>query len=102
MNERDKQASANSGRPKGADSDRDGKVQGEGDYAADRRYRERTDRFLESADVDEVARAAAPHSEEEAREMQEAEKEGRSHAHLPPKRPAGPPEQQQRKGKQGG
>ena len=90
MNERDKQAPPDAGRPKGAKPDADAKVQGEGDYAADRRYRERTDRFLERANVEEVARAAAPHSEEEAREMGEAEKEGRSHAHLPPKRAAVP------------
>ncbi len=61
-------------------------VQGEGDYAADRRYRERTDKFLKDADVEEIARAAAPKSGEEAREMAEADKQGRSHAHLPPKR----------------
>ena len=61
-------------------------IQGEGDYAADRRYRERTDKFLKDADVEEVARAAAPQSGEQAREMAAAEKEGRSHAHLPSKR----------------
>jgi hypothetical protein len=64
----------------------DPNIQGEGDYAADRRYRERTDKFLQDADVEEVARAAAPKSGEEAREMAAAEKEGRSHAHLPRKK----------------
>ena len=67
---------------------KDSKVQGEGDYAADRRYRQRTDRFLKSADVEEVARAAAPKSEAQAREMAEAEEQGRAHAHLPAKRAA--------------
>ena len=65
-------------RPKSAEG-----IQGEGDYAADRRYRERTDRFLESADVDDLAHKAAPKSPAEAEQMKEAEDEGRSHAHLP-------------------
>jgi formate-dependent nitrite reductase cytochrome c552 subunit len=64
----------------------DANIQGEGDYAADRRYRERTDHFLKTADVEEVARAAAPKSKAEAREMAAAEQEGRDHAHLPPRR----------------
>jgi hypothetical protein len=102
MNERDKQGTPDAARPEGAPPDADAKVQGEGDYAADRRYRERTDRFLGSANIEEVARAAAPHSEEEAREMREAEKEGRSHAHLPPKPAAGPRGPQSPKGKSGG
>ena len=91
MKERDRQATANAARPKGPKPAADAKIEGEGDYAADRRYRERTDRFLESADVEEVARAAAPHSKEEAQEMREAEKQGRSHARLPPKAGSKPP-----------
>jgi hypothetical protein len=62
------------------------KVQGEGDYAADRRYRERTDRFLKSADVEGVAREAAPKSGAEAREMADAEVQGRVRARVPPAR----------------
>jgi hypothetical protein len=61
----------------------DAKVQGEGDYAADRRYRERTDHFLKNADVEEVAHEAAPKSSAEAREMADAEAQGRAHAHVP-------------------
>jgi hypothetical protein len=72
--------------PKTPQNGSDTNIQGEGDYTADRRYRERTDKFLKDADVEQVARDAAPKSGEEAREMAEAEKEGRSHAHLPPKR----------------
>ena len=90
MKERNKQGTPNAARPKDAKPATDAQVQGEGDYAADRRYRDRTDRFLERADVEKVARAAAPGSEDEAREMREAEKEGRSHAHLPPKHSGGP------------
>jgi hypothetical protein len=63
----------------------DDTIQGEGDYAADRRFRKRTDRFLESADVDELAREAAPTSKVEAEQMTQAQAEGRSHAHLPGK-----------------
>ncbi len=62
------------------------KNQGEGDYAADRRYRERTDQFLKSADVDELAHEAAPRSKAEADDMAEAEREGKSRAHLPKRR----------------
>jgi hypothetical protein len=84
MNERNKPASKD---PAPAKAPRTGsEIQGEGDYAADRRYRERTDKFLKTADVNAVARDAAPKSKAEAQEMVAAEKEGRSHAHLPPKR----------------
>jgi hypothetical protein len=62
------------------------KIQGEGDYSADRRYRERTDRFLKSADVDDLAHKAAPRSKVEADEMAKAEQEGKAHAHLPERR----------------
>ena len=86
MNERDKTAAKDSKGAKGPKTPVDSKIQGEGDYAADRRYRERTDQFLKTADVEEVARAAAPKSTAEAQEMATAEKEGRSHAHVPAKR----------------
>ena len=89
MKERDKQTQDSVARKTRQDEDL--KVQGEGDYAADRRYRERTDNFLKTADVEKVARAAAPKSPAEAREMVAAEKTGRSHAHLPAKRKAKQP-----------
>lgn len=57
-------------------------VQGEGDYSSDRRYRERTEQFLKSADVDDLARTAAPRSKAEADEMARAEREGMAHARL--------------------
>ena len=62
------------------------KIQGEGDYAADRRYRERTDRFLKSANVDDLAHKAAPRSNAEADEMARAEREGKAHARVPKRR----------------
>lgn len=53
------------------------KQYGEGNYAASRDYNERTKQFVESGRVDEAARKAAPGSDKEAREMSEAEREGR-------------------------
>ena|SRR5450432_3302468 len=86
MKDRDKPAAQNPAAAKDPRTRTGSKIQGEGDYAADRRYRERTDHFLKTADVEEVARAAAPKSKAQAQEMAAAEKEGRAHAHLPPKR----------------
>lgn len=55
-------------------------VHGEGNYEATRDYDKRTKEYLESADVTEDARKAAPRSEEEAREMAQAEAAGKRHA----------------------
>ena len=54
-----------------------GNQYGEGNYAASRDYNERTKQFVESGRVEEAARKAAPGSDKEAREMSEAEREGR-------------------------
>ena len=43
-----------------------------------RRYRKDVERFVEENDTEELAREAAPHSEQEADEMLDAEREGRS------------------------
>lgn len=56
------------------------KVEGEGSYSATRDYNERTREYLDKADVQADAQAAEPRSQDEAREMEEAEKQGRSHA----------------------
>jgi hypothetical protein len=55
------------------------KVQGEGDYESARRFRKDTDEFLKKADVADLAKRAAPHSKEEAAELEKAEEVGRSH-----------------------
>ena len=55
-------------------------VQGEGDYDAARRYRKEVKDYVDSADIDKAAHAAAPKSPDEQREMDEAEREGRSHS----------------------
>jgi hypothetical protein len=52
-------------------------VQGEGDYEAARRYRKELGEFLEHADVDEIAKRAAPQSALEARELALAADRGR-------------------------
>jgi hypothetical protein len=62
---------------------KDPRNQGEGDHAADRRYRARTRRFLKNADPEELAREAAPGSRAEADQLEAAEKQGRAHAHQP-------------------
>jgi hypothetical protein len=55
-------------------------IQGEGDYEAARRYRKEVEDYMESADIDKAAHAAAPKSPDEQREMEEAERAGRSHS----------------------
>lgn len=56
------------------------KVQGEGDYEANRRYRKRTEEFVESHDVEEVAEQAAPETPAEAGELKAAEEAGKRRA----------------------
>jgi hypothetical protein len=61
----------------------DGKPQqqmGEGSYEATRDYQKDIKGYLEKADVEADAEAAKPRSEAEARELEEAEREGRSHS----------------------
>ena len=55
-------------------------VHGEGNYQATRDYNERTKRFVESGQVEQAARDAAPGSEAEALQMAAAEAEGKRHA----------------------
>ncbi len=55
-------------------------VQGEGDYEAARRYRKEVGDFVDKADIDKAAHEAAPKSSDEQREMDEAERVGKSHS----------------------
>ena len=55
-------------------------VQGEGDYEATRRYRKRTEEFLNNNDVEKAAVRAAPEDAEEAEELEAAEEAGKSRA----------------------
>jgi len=57
-----------------------GQVEGEGSYSATRDYQKNIKDYLDKADVGKDAEAAKPRSESEARELQQAEDEGRSHS----------------------
>ena len=58
----------------------DNRVEGEGSYTASRDYQKNIQDYLGKADVQADAEAARPRSESEARELEEAEREGRSHS----------------------
>jgi hypothetical protein len=60
--------------------DRKDKVEGEGSYTGSKDYNERTKKFVESGKVDEAANDAQPKSEQEAHEMQKAERIGKQKA----------------------
>jgi hypothetical protein len=74
MNPNDK-PSKDAGKPEASPQ-----LQGEGDYESTRRFDDDEQRFLETADVPDLARKAAPKSRQEAADMQQAEEIGRSHA----------------------
>jgi hypothetical protein len=62
-----------------------GKVQGEGDYDAARRYRENVTEFVNKGEVEKLAQKAEPLSAKDAREMALAEDSarGRSKGDVP-------------------
>ena len=62
------------------DTDKDSRVQGEGDYRAARRHRRKLRQFIATSATEELAREAAPRSEAEQQEMLEAERQGRARA----------------------
>lgn len=53
---------------------------GEGSYEGSADYKQRTEEYLKKADVEADAAAAKPRSAEEARELEQAEAEGKSHS----------------------
>ena len=57
-----------------------GEIQGEGDYAAGRRYDKAAREFAESGKVEPAAHEAAPDSDTEAEDMKRAEEIGKSHS----------------------
>lgn len=59
---------------------KESKVQGEGDYEAARRYRKRTDEYVDNNDVEKAAIRAAPTSLAEAEDMKAAEAAGKKRA----------------------
>lgn len=58
----------------------DGKVQGEGDYEAARRYDKAAHEFAESGQVDDAARKAEPKNPAESRDLEQAEAAGKARA----------------------
>lgn len=54
------------------------RVQGEGDYEAARNYRQDVEEFIDSGKVDEAMHNAAPRNDDEARQMEKAEKAGKA------------------------
>ena len=64
----------------GGDFASDGDVQGEGNYDAAREYDDAQHAFAESGRVEQAAREAAPRSPDEQRQMEEAERLGKSRA----------------------
>ena len=58
----------------------EGKQYGEGNYAATRQYNKGLEEHMRTHDIEREARDAAPRSADEAREMSEAERAGRSRA----------------------
>jgi hypothetical protein len=55
-------------------------IQGEGDKESDRKYRERTEQFVQSKRGQEEIESAGNVSEEEARRLRKAENEAKSRA----------------------
>lgn len=53
---------------------------GEGSYEGSRAYQQRTEEYLKKADVEADAEAAKPRSAQEARELERAEEEAKSHS----------------------
>jgi hypothetical protein len=57
-----------------------GQVEGEGSYSASRNYQKNIKDYLDKADVEADADASKPRSESEAKELEQAEREGKSHS----------------------
>jgi hypothetical protein len=64
------------GRPEAGED----QVEGEGSYTASREYQKNIKEYLDKGDVQRDAEAAKPRSESEARELEDAEREGKSHS----------------------
>jgi hypothetical protein len=59
--------------------ERKDKVEGEGSYTGSKDYNERTKKFVDSGKVEQAANDAKPKTEQEAREMEKAERVGKKH-----------------------
>ena len=56
------------------------KEHGEGNYKASKQYNDATKQFVDSGKVEQAARDAEPKNADEAKELKQAEREGKSHA----------------------
>ena len=74
------QSGSNEFQPKPAAGGSKEQQMGEGSYEGTRDYNQRTEEFLKTHDVEKEAEKAKPKSEQEARDMEQAEEEGRSHS----------------------
>jgi hypothetical protein len=74
------ESGSNDFQPEAADPKGGGQEMGEGSYEATRDYQKNIKEYLKKADVESDAQKARPQSEQEARDLEEAEKEGRSHS----------------------
>jgi hypothetical protein len=57
-----------------------GQVEGEGSYSAARNYQKDIKGYLDKADVEADAEASKPRSEAEAKDIEDAEREAKSHS----------------------
>jgi hypothetical protein len=57
-----------------------GQVEGEGSYSASRDYQKNIKEYLDKGEVERDADNAKPRSDSEARELEDAEREGKSHS----------------------
>jgi len=65
--------------PKASSQPAEGQM-GEGSYEATRDYQKNIEDYMRKGDVAADAEKAKPRSEQEARELEEAERQGRSHS----------------------
>jgi hypothetical protein len=77
MSEQKDQQSSDKGMDKDVQGADQRPIQGEGDYQAARRFRKDSEEFVAQADVEALARKAAPSSAKEARDLALAEERGR-------------------------
>lgn len=82
MNANEKDGQKGQQKPSGQQQQQSGEGQqyGEGNYKATRDYNRGLKEHVEHHDIEKDARDAAPKSDEEAREMEAAEREGASRA----------------------
>jgi hypothetical protein len=60
--------------------ERKDKVEGEGSYSGTKDYNKRTEKFIKSGKVEQAAEDAKPKTEQQAHEMQKAERIGKQKA----------------------